>query len=622
MNPKDPREEKNVPPIDSQEAADDSIIGVAFKWSLAAFGILAVAGLAAFWYLNRPRPAPPAKQRELAAATRREAPKVELPEISFFDVTRDAGIDFVHQNGAQGEKLLPESMGGGCAVFDFNRDGRQDILFINSTSWPGQESSGAQPALPALYRNEGNWKFTNVTREAGLELSIYGQGAAVGDIDNDGWPDLYISAVGANRLFKNNQGVFADITESSGTAGADDVWSTSCGFFDADNDGDLDLFVCNYVKWSPEIDRRLNCTLDGSVRAYCRPDAFEGTFPYLFRNDGGARFTDVSAEAGVQVRNKDTGVPVAKSLGLAPVDADADGWVDLIVANDTVQNFLLHNQRNGTFREVGVDRGIAYDRNGLARGAMGIDTGYFRNDQTLGVVIGNFSNEETALYCTNQGMLFSDDAVAVGLGPPSRIWLKFGMFFFDADNDGRLDVLACNGHLENDISKVQRSQQYRQPPQIYWNTGSKSGSEFAPLPAAKTGQDFAAPLVGRGAAYADFDDDGDLDVLLTATGEAPRLLRNDQKRGHRWLRIELVGNGTSCNRDAIGAWVELGAGNVVQRRQVMPTRSYLSQVELPLTFGLGTADKVDRIVVRWPNGDQQEAAPAGLSRLMRIEQNH
>jgi hypothetical protein len=301
---------------------------------------------------------------------------------------------------------------------------------------------------------------------------------------------------------------------------------------------------------------------------------------------------------------------------------DGDGWLDLIIANDTVQNFLFHNQKNGTFREIGETKGIAFDDKGIARGAMGIDAGYPRNDQTLAVAIGNFANEPTAFYCSLCGpiddLLFTDDAVSNGIGPSSRSWLKFGMFFGDLDLDGRLDILVANGHIEKDIQKVQKSQQYAQPPQLFWNAGPRSPAEFIAVPREQTGEEFSRPLVGRGAAFADIDGDGDLDVLLTATGGAPRLLRNDQSLGHHWLRLKLVGR--KCNRDAIGALVEVETGGVVQRRQVMPTRSYLSQVELPVTFGLGPHDTVDRITIHWPDGSEQDLPEAGIDRLLVIEQ--
>jgi hypothetical protein len=409
------------------------------------------------------------------------------------------------------------------------------------------------------------------------------------------------------------------VTEDAGVRGDGSAWSTSCAWFDYDRDGDLDLFVCNYLEWTKEADLAVHCTLDGTTRAYCRPDVFKGTFPYLYRNDGDGRFTDVSAEAGVQITNRHTGAKLAKSLGVVPLDADLDGWLDLVVANDTVQNFLFLNQRDGTFREVGATNGIAFDNDGKARGAMGIDAANFRNDDTQGVVIGNFSNEPTALYVSSGALpFFKDGANATGIGPPSRVMLKFGIFFFDYDLDGRLDIFTANGHLEDDIAKVQKSQRYEQPPHLFYNFGASGSTEFALVPSEICGDDFFKPLVGRGASYADIDGDGDLDILITATKGPPRLLRNDQNLGHHWLRVTLVGR--TCNASAIGSLVEAHAGDVVQRRMVNPSRSYMSQVELPITFGLGGASRVDQLIVHWPDGTTQVLEDVAADQALLIEQ--
>jgi hypothetical protein len=388
---------------------------------------------------------------------------------------------------------------------------------------------------------------------------------------------------------------------------------------DIDNDGDLDLFVCNYVEWSREMDGEVNYRLVGVGRAYGPPLNFPGTVPYLYRNDGKGRFTDVSASSGVQVRNPATGLPMGKSLGVSPVDLDQDGWMDLVVANDTVQNFVFHNQGDGTFKETGARTGLAFDNNGQTRGAMGIDAARFRNDASLGIAIGNFANEMTALYVSqNTPMLFSDEAIAEGVGPASRLLLKFGVFFWDYDLDGRLDLLTANGHLEEEIAKLQKSQTYAQPAQLFWNAGSDSGASFVAVTPDEAGPDLFQPMVGRGSAYADIDGDGDLDVVLTQSGGAPRLLRNDQHLGHDWLRLKLAG--TQSNRDAIGAWVRVRVGGQVLARQVMPTRGYLSQSELPVTFGLGKASRVGDVEILWPGGAAQSLGPVPINTLTVVSQ--
>ncbi|MGH7805595.1 MAG: FG-GAP repeat domain-containing protein, partial [Candidatus Binatia bacterium] len=363
------------------------------------------------------------------------------PAVRFVDVTRDVGIDFVHRNGAYGEKLLPETMGGGVAFVDFDADGDPDLLFIGGSDWSWREARDPRPSL-ALYRND-HGRFTDVTRGSGLDVQIYGMGVAAGDYDADGGVDLFITAVGGNRLFRNlRDGRFEDVTERSGVAGEPDGWSTSAAWVDVDRDGDLDLFVANYVRWSRAIDLAIDYRLPGIGRAYGPPLHFTGTFPYLYRNDGGGRFVEVAAESGLQVRNPATGAPLAKSLGVAPVDVDDDGWIDLVVANDTVQNFVFRNRGEGRFEEVGAIAGVAFDSYGQTRGAMGIDVARFRNDDALGIAIGNFANEMNALYVSNRDELhFADRAIAEGVGQASQPLLKFGLFFFDYDLDGRLDLL-------------------------------------------------------------------------------------------------------------------------------------------------------------------------------------
>lgn len=575
---------------------------------LIIFGLFALLPFVLFWQFGLKRD---------NASTGGSEGSPTPPRVVFTDVTASAGLAFTHFNGAEGEKLLPETMGGGCAFLDFDADGDQDMLLVNSASWPW--SKNPQPATPALFENDGSGKFRNVTRGSGLDVSLYGMGAAIGDYDNDGRVDLFLTALGGNRLFQNlSGGKFQDVTTAAGVGGSSTNWSTSSGFFDFDRDGDLDLFVCNYVHWSRELDLQVDYRLPGIGRAYGPPMNFAGSFPALYRNEGNGRFSDVSAAAGIQVRSKATGLPLGKSLGVSPVDLDNDGWIDIVVANDTVQNFVFHNNANGTFTEMGGKSGLAFDRFGSVRGAMGIDTGRVQNDGTLAISIGNFANEMTGFYVAqNDPLFFTDEAWEAGIGAASREILTFGVFLFDYDLDGLLDLLTVNGHIEPEIQKVHPNQNYLQPAQLFWNSGRKQ-QRFVHVPRDICGPDLYQPMAGRGSAFADIDNDGDLDVLVTQVGAPARLLRNDQKLGNNWLRLQLVGKGS--NRDAIGAWVKVRTNVRTVSQQVMPTRGYLSQSELPVTIGLGKKEQAASVQVLWPDGSQQAITPE-LNKLMVVRQN-
>jgi hypothetical protein len=599
--------QKNVPEPGSPEARDLSI-----KFTII-FGIFAFIPLVLMYYFISFKKAPDTKRDETSAAANGPTP----PAIKFKNITAEAGLNFTRESRARGEKLLPETMGSGCAFFDFDNDGDQDILLINSTTWPNSSPTFA-PTSCALFENFGGGKFKNITAGSGLEQPIYGMGVAVGDYDNDGKVDVFITAVGGNRLFHNEgAGKFRDVTSAAGVAGGQ--WSTSAAFVDFDNDGDLDLFVCNYVKWSREIDLQVDYQLAGVGRAYGPPMNFAGAFPYLYRNDGNGHFTEVSAEAGLRITNKATGLPMAKSLGVAPTDLDGDGWIDLIVANDTVQNFVFHNEKNGKFKEIGATSGLAFDPYGSARGAMGIDTGRFQDENTLGVSIGNFANEATALYVQQDKMLFSDQAQAQGIGNASRTLLTFGVFFFDYDLDGWLDLLTVNGHIEPEIAKISPLQSYAQPAQLFWNARGASRKEtFVLVTPQRAGPDLFEPAVARGSAFADIDGDGDLDVLITQANGPARLLRNERAPDKHWARLKLVGH--KSNRDAIGAIVKLRVGNKTITRQVMPTRGYLSQSELPVTIGLGKASSIDEALILWPSGIKQSVKDIAPGKLTVIEE--
>ena len=595
----------------SKSHSGEALIRKAFFSSLVTI-VLAVIAVYLIVTLIQKEPEPEqVATREIKGPVITQSTAATVPGILFTDVTHEAGLDFIHTNGAYGDRLLPETMGAGGGFIDYDNDGDQDIILVNATFWPDQPQTGTPTTR--LYKNDGNGYFTDVTASSGLGINSYGMGLAVGDYDNDGWDDVYITTLHKNYLLHNEQGKFVDVTDSSGTAGFMEDWSTGAVFFDFDNDSDLDLFVANYVEWTPEVNREIDFRVAGIGKSYSTPTHYAGARSRLYRNEGDGRFTDISIDAGVHIPGK--------ALAATAVDYDRDGLLDILVANDTVQNFLFRNTGDGKFEENGALEGIAFNRNGKATGAMGIDTAWFRNDNELGIVIGNFANEMSSLFVTADGQTpFVDEALIEGLGADSRLALTFGVFFFDYDLDGRLDLLQANGHLENEINKVQPSQHYEQPVQLFWNCDDeavKNGCVNRLMLVSNTG-DLATPVVGRGASYADIDNDGDLDVMITQPGRETRLYRNDQQTGHHWLRLKLIG--TSDNRNAIGAVIELSANGTTQRRLVTSGRSFLSQVELPVTFGLGDSDKIPDITITWPGGQRQSVKIDKVDRQITITQ--
>jgi hypothetical protein len=508
--------------------------------------------------------------------------------FSFTDVTNQAGIRFQHNSGAYGGKLLPETLGPGCAFLDYDSDGWLDILLVNGMDWPGHKR---QRSTVKLYKNNRNGTFSDVTKQAGLDLEMYGMGVAVGDYNNDGFPDILITCVGQSRLFRNTgKGTFVDVTKASGL-GSRSALSTSAIWFDYDRDGFLDLFICNYVKWSPELD--ISCSVDGKHKAYCTPEAYRGETCWLFRNRGNGTFEDVTAKSGIF----DTS---SKSLGVAMLDSNEDGWPDLLVANDTQPNKLYRNQRNGMFRDVAIDAGLAFSADGKARAGMGVDVGDFENSGKPGIAITNFDNEMIGLYRATPAGDYADIAIPTGVGGASRRTLGFGCGFADLDLDGMLDLIAANGHIEETVREIRRDIAYAQSPHLFLNNGRGSFQDIA----GRVGGGFASPKVARGLAYGDFDRDGDVDVLMTTNNGPAYLFRNDQQDGNRSIRFQLVG--TKSNRDAIGAVVRISHGGITQMRTVRSGSSYLSQSELCASFGVGRRDVIDRAVIAWPNGRTEE----------------
>jgi hypothetical protein len=529
-----------------------------------------------------------------------QAQSAGSPAVVFKDVTAASGVAFRHQSGAFGKKYLPETMGSGVVFLDFDGDGAQDLFFVNSTRWPGRPE---KPGLPALYRNDGKGRFSDVTRAAGLAVELYGLGAAAADYDNDGKVDLYVTCLGPNRLFRNlGGGRFSDVTATAGVGDAG--FGTSAMFFDYDKDGRLDLVVANYVAWS--IEKDLFCTLDGKSKSYCTPESYRGQSLKLYRGTPSGVFEDATKKAGLEDAR-------AKSLGIALIDFDSDAWPDLFVANDTQPNKLYRNNGNGSFSDTGVTSGVAFGETGVARAGMGTDAADYSGSGRPSLVIGNFSNEMLGLYHNEGGGLFIDEAPSSTVGQASLLTLTFAAFFLDYDLDSRLDIFSVGGHVADDIQKVQPKVSYAQPPHLFRNLGSKRFEDVA----SKLGPDFVRPMVSRGAAYADVDGDGDLDLAVTANGGPAVLLRNDGGNRNGWLRVRLVG--TKSNKDGIGARVTATLPGGSKSWAVVKTgSSYCSQSELPLTFGLGSAKGVEALEVVWPSGQRDTLGPQAGGRTLVV----
>jgi enediyne biosynthesis protein E4 len=527
------------------------------------------------------------------------AANLPTPPVTFTDVTEQAGIHFTHNSGRAGKKYLPETLGAGCAFFDADGDGWPDILLINSKDWTAR----GRKSIAALYRNNHNGTFTDITAGSGLDIEIYGMGVAIGDYDNDGRDDVYVTALDGDHLFHNEgNGKFRDVTKSSGIQNVS--FGTSAAWLDYDRDGKLDLFVANYVQWTPKLD--LWCSLDGATKSYCTPESYKGAGSRLFHNLGNGRFEDVSEKSGV-------GDPAGKSLGITVLDFNGDGWPDIFVANDTQPNKLYRNNRNGTFTDIGMTAGVAYGEDGVARGAMGADAADYDRSGRPGLLVGNFSNQMLGLYHNEGDGLFVDEAPMSSVGRSSLLSLTFGVFFFDYDLDGYPDIFAANGHIEEEIGRVQPKVSYREAPLLFRNLGSRKFENVT----AQTGAAFNRPIVARGAAYADFDHDGDLDILISTNNGPAYLFRNDGGNRNHWLSVRL--NGTKSNRDGIGAVVRVESASGKQWTMVRSGSSYCSQSDLAATFGLGK-DTAAAVEVDWPSGTVQRFAHVQANRFVVIDE--
>jgi hypothetical protein len=524
--------------------------------------------------------------------------------IQFRDITAAAGIHFTHNNGAFGKKWLPETMGPGCAFIDYDNDGYPDILLINGEDWPGHSKNTATTLK--LYHNNGNGTFTDVTRKAGLAIPMFGLGVAVGDYDNDGFDDIFVTAVGQSHLFHNNgNGTFTDATKSAGMWGPNE-FSTSAAWLDYDRDGKLDLVIANYVQWSEQTD--LYCTIDGAHKSYCTPESYKGTSLRLWHNLGNGKFEDATQKAGLAD-------PTSKSLGIAVLDYNGDGWPDILIANDTQPNKLYLNKKAGTFEERGVPSGIAFSEDGIARAGMGVDAADYDRSGRPSVIISNFANQMVSLYHNEGNGLFVDEAPQSEVGRATLVTLGFGCFFFDYDNDGWPDILVADGHIEDAIEKVQKRVTYAEPPHMFRNLG---GGKFTEV-TAQMGTAFAAPKVARGAAYADIDNDGFLDLLVTTNAGPAYLFHNEGGTNHS-LRIKLLG--TKSNRDGIGTVVRVTSNDNKDKQWQMlrSGSSYLSQSELVLTFGLGAATKADTVEIQWPSGQLDMLSNVNAGQTITVQE--
>ena len=545
----------------------------------------------------------------------RAAQPAPLPAVEYVDVAGEAGVDFRHVTGASGRRYFPETMGSGVGFVDFDGDQDLDIYFVNGAAFPGY--TGPPDPVNALFRNEGG-RFVEAAREAGVADPGHGMGCAFADYDNDGDADLYLTSYGANVFYRNEgDGRYRDVTGPA--AAADTAWSTGSAFFDYDNDGDLDLYVVNYVRYDlAYVERELEAYLAASrsapeegIEAYPHPRNFAGVEDRLFRNEGDGRFRDVTRPAGLV----DTSAAAGRGLGVVATDYDDDGWSDLYVANDAVPNFLYHNDGGGRFTEVGGVAGVAYGQDGQEEAGMGVDAADYDNDGRVDLVVTNFENEPNSLYRNRGAGFFPHASFPAGVGLVSLRWLSFGVAFVDYDNDGCQDLFVANGHVLDNAPAFYQSSSYGQPNQLLRNQGPDDRGRFRDV-SSRAGAALTRARVSRGCAVGDYDDDGDMDIVVSNSGQPAALLRNEGGNSRRWLTI--AARGGPGNRDAIGARIEVWAGDLYQVREVRGSFSYLSQRDLRVSFGLGSRTRVDSLRIRWPGGAVERLAGLQPDRFITL----
>jgi hypothetical protein len=540
--------------------------------------------------------------RSAATHSAQPASQVSREEVRFTDVTDAAGIRFKHTNGRSGRFYFPETSGSGCAFLDYNNDGRLDLFLVNASRLPGYPGKG--PFFSALYRNDGQGRFTDVTQPAGLAVECYGMGVAIADYDADGFQDLYLTALGPNHLFRNNgDGTFSEVTQRAGVG--DRRFSTSAAWFDYDRDGHLDLFVANYCHWSLEINK--TCTDSMGQKKMCGPHYYQGVPSTLYRNNGDGTFTDVTRKAGLYET-------VGKALGIAVWDENGDGWLDFVIARDLEPNSLYRNKGDGTFTDVAVETGIAYSMSGNARNGMGVDTGDITNEGRESILIGNLDSQGHALYTPDESGYYTDVAAGAGLLAPSLPLSTFGALFVDYDGDGLKDIFTANGHVDEKVQLSGSRVTFEEEILAFHNEGGgmfiSAGKQLGPI--------FGKKRVWRGLATGDYDSDGDPDLLVSACSGKPALLRNDGGNRSGWLQVKAIGAG--ANRDGIGTKVIVTAHGTRQTGWIRSGSSYCSQNELKAFFGLGSAAEAESVELQFPSGARQTLKGVKARQLIVVQE--